>query len=256
MFAHATQTTAAPVIALQQPVTWMCIDLETGDAPESAVQAAIDAWKAPSTWKPETVESKRKEAAKGIREKAALLDASPILCVAMQTDNSRTVWNGMDEESYRAIDGWHCIGCGDEKRMLTGFREWLDRHTTPVTTIVGHNIKEFDLPKLRHAYIRHGMKLPEILRPRLRDEERAEVVDTAHLFKAFSMEHRDDFCPSLDIVATGLGIPRPKEVISGADVPVLHRSGEYMAILTYCCIDATCTARAWQLMTSTAPNLI
>jgi hypothetical protein len=109
---------------------------------------------------------------------------------------------------------------------------------------------------LRNAYIRHGLKLPEILKPRLRDEMTAETVDTMSLFKAFSMEHRDDFMISLDAVAVGLGIERPKQIIDGAQVPKLHREGRYESILIYCAIDTATTARAWQLMSGNAPDLV
>jgi hypothetical protein len=300
MFA-ATQAAAAPVIALQQPAAWLVFDLETGDAPEEAVTAALEAWKpgpaaktaeeinaeadhAATTWTPPSnikdpakieerrnsalekietdrvaalvkIEERRAEATARIREKAALLDASPILCVALKTDRLNIVLNGMNSDPP-AIEGCDVWPCQNERGLLLALRVLLDENTTPQTVIVGHNVRNFDLPKLRQAFIRHGLKLPEILKPRLRDEERAEVVDTAFLFKSFSMEHRDDFCSSLDTVAATLGIPRPKGVISGADVPRLHRAGEYAAILTYCAVDCACTARAYQLMTSTAPDLM
>jgi hypothetical protein len=126
---------------------------------------------------------------------------------------------------------------------------------TESTVIVGHNLRAFDLPKLRGAYVRHGLKLPQILRPRLKDEERAETVDTARLFKAFSMKHRDDFCPALETVAASFGIPRPKTYLTGADCPRLYREGQIQTVLTYCCVDVATTARAYQLMTATAPDL-
>lgn len=86
------------------------------------------------------------------------------------------------------IDGWPVVACSDERSLLLALRAWLDSGTSPATTVVGHNLRAFDLPKLRHAFVRHGLKLPAILRPKLRDEEQAETVDTASLFKAFSME--------------------------------------------------------------------
>jgi hypothetical protein len=255
MFA-ATQTTApAPVLALTAPAAWLCLDLETGDAPEEAVSTALEGWKPPSNLKdPEKIEARRLEAMGRIREKAALLDASPILCVAVKTETAALIFDGMTTTA--SVPGWEEMPCGSERALLLALRSWLDRSTTPETVIIGHNVRNFDLPKLRQAFIRHGLRLPEILKPRLRDEERAEVIDTASLIKAFSMEHRDDFCPSLEAVAATLGIPRPKGVISGADVPRLHRAGEYAAILTYCAVDCACTARAYQLMTSSAPDLM
>lgn len=236
------------------PAGSVVLDLETGDAPAEAIAAAIEAWKAPSNWKAETVEAKRKEAAEKIAEKGALLDASPILCVALQTDLARLILNGMDASAPN-IDGWPVVPCGHERGLLLALRAWLDAGTTADTVIVGHNIRNFDLPKLRHAYVWHSLRLPEILKPRLRDEDKAETVDTAALFKAFSMEHRDDFCPSLDTVAASFGIPRPKQYINGADVPRLFREGQIQTVLTYCAVDVATTTRAYQIMTSIAPDL-
>lgn len=245
---------AVQPITIEQPANWLCLDIETGDAPEDVVNEAIAAWKAPSNWKPETAEAKRAEAAEKIREKAALLDASPILCVAIKTDREAWLFNAMNGVNY-SVDGWECFPCATERTMLETLRHQLDMKTTPETLVVGHNVRGFDLPKLRNAYIRNNLKLPEILKPRLRDEAKAETVDTMSLFKAFSMEHRDDYMISLDTVAVGLGIERPKQVIDGSQVPKLHREKQYEPILIYCAIDTATTARAWQLMSGNAPDL-
>lgn len=245
--------TVTPIIP-QPSAAFVVLDLETGDAPAQAIATAMEAWKAPSNWKPDTVAAKRREAAEKIIEKAALLDASPILCVAIQTDRTRLILNGMDA-SAPDIDGWPVMPCGDERGLIQALRFWLDTNTTTETTVVGHNIRAFDLPKLRHAYVRHSLRLPEILKPRLRDENKAETVDTASLFKAFSMEHRDDFCPSLDTVAASFGIPRPKQHMSGAECPRLFQDGQIATVLTYCAVDVATTTRAYQLMTANAPDL-
>ncbi|MDS4070520.1 MAG: ribonuclease H-like domain-containing protein, partial [Candidatus Competibacter sp.] len=228
-------TTPITLITPLRPASFVVLDLETGDAPEDAIESAIAAWKAPSNWKPETAAAKRQEAAEKIRERAALLDASPILCIAIQTDLERTIFNGMSEEAP-TIEGWKVIGCGGEAGMMRALRAWMNAGTTPETVIVGHNARAFDMPKLRNAYVRHGLRLPELLKPRLRDEDKAELVDTSSLFKAFSMEHRDDFCPSLDAVAASFGIQRPKQHMSGADCPRLFKEGRFVEVLTYCAI--------------------
>lgn len=248
-----TQNTITMAVPLAS-AAFVVLDLETGDAPSEAIATAIEAWKAPSNWKPETIETKRREFAAKAIEKAALLDASPILCVVLQTDRTRLILNGMDHTAPE-IDGWPVIPCGDEGGLLVTLRAWLDASTTPETLVVGHNIRAFDLPKLRNAYIRHFLRLPEILKPRLSNEEKAEVIDTSTLFKAFSMEHRDDFCPSLDTVAISFGIPRPKQHMNGADCPRLYAEGQIKTVLTYCAVDVATTTRAYQLMTSTAPGI-
>jgi hypothetical protein len=87
------------------------------------------------------------------------------------------------------------------------------------------------------------------------DEPKVRTVDTMSLIKRFSMELRDEKFISLDRVATVLNIEKPKQIITGADVPGLYRQGQYQAILTYCAIDTATTTRAYLLMTGQAPDL-
>lgn len=233
---------------------WICLDIETADAPESAIQEAIEAWKAPCTWKAETVVAKRQEAADRYRDKAALLDASPIICIAVAaSDGRRVIFNGMP--THMSSTGWHQISSPDEKPMLIEFRQWCDHMAPPDATLVGHNIRGFDLPKLRQAYVRHRLKLPELLRPRMDGEPPIITVDTMRLVCSFSMELRDEKFISLDRAAAVLGIEKPKQIITGADVPSLYRQGQYQVILTYCAIDTATTTRAYLLMTGQAPDL-
>lgn len=303
MFA-TTQTQpqqAAPVFTLAAPAAYVVLDLETADAPEESIAAAIEAWKPPATaktaeeidaeaeraaatWTPpanikdpakieerreaalarieadrlaalEKVEERRAEAVARIREKAALLDASPIVCVGVQTDREAAEFNGMDGTAFD-IGGVPAIPCGNEREMLVKMRDWLDARTDPGTVVVGHNVRPWDLPKLRNAYLRHRLRLPAIFAPRVLDSDPSPVVvDTATLFKAFSAEHRDDFCPNLDTVCAGLGIPKPKSVITGADVPRLYREGRYHEILIYNAVDREATTRAYLLMTGQAGEL-
>ena len=247
-------STRLTVSAFLAPAHFITLDIETGNAPATDIAKKIENWKAPSTWKPETVAAKRREFAEKATEKAALLDASPILCIAAQTDQARLILNGMDD-SAPVIDGWPVTGCGDERRMLLALRAWLDASVSAETDIVGHNIRAFDLPKLRNAFIRNTLRLPLALLPHIGGENSPRVVDTAKLFQSFSMEHRDDFCVSLDTVAATLGIPRPKQHMDGSDCPRLYAEGQIQTVLTYCAVDVATTTRAYQLMTATAADL-
>jgi hypothetical protein len=55
---------------------------------------------------------------------------------------------------------------------------------------------------------------------------------------------------SLDTVAAAFQIPRPKAVISGAEVPELARAGRFAEIWIYCCVDVDTTAEIYRLMMS------
>jgi len=236
------------VAALAQ-ISWLCIDIETGDASEDDITAAIAAWKPPgNVKKPETIEKYRAAAPAQIRDHAALLDASPILCIGAQTDTGSNLFT-----SFGKIDVSDCtiIDATTEKDMLIIFRAWLNGLTEEDTLILGHNVRGFDLPKIRHAYIRHRLRLPYILQP----DNRVEIFDTMDRVKSFSMTLRGNPTPSLDLVCLSLGIDRPKQVISGDEVPRLAREGQYQAIGTYCAIDCAATARAFLLMSSAAMDM-
>jgi hypothetical protein len=236
---------------LMNPAPYIVLDLETGDAPAEAVEAAIAGWKAPANWKPETVAAKKMERAEKVNGKAALLDASPILCVAFKSDAMAVIFNGMDLSALE-VPGWLVLPCGDEAGLLNALRTVLDASAAPDTVLVGHNLLGFDLPKLRNAYLRHRLKLPMAL---AFDGELQPVYDTMRMIRYCSMENSNEQWVSLDTVARVLGIPTPKAVITGADCPRLHREGEYGVILTYCALDVATTERAYLLMTGQAQEL-
>lgn len=77
MFAQAIQKNldTAPISApsildqAQAPAQWLVLDLETGHAPQAAIEAAIAAWKPPANIKDEAkIEARRQEAMIKIRE--------------------------------------------------------------------------------------------------------------------------------------------------------------------------------------------
>ncbi len=231
-----------------RPFRYVVIDIETGYPPQDAIDAALQNWKAPKNWKPETVEAKRSEAEKNIREKSALLDSAPILCICAKSEAQSIAFNGMSAEQY-SINDWFTIGCGDERTMLIGLREWLDSFTDETTAIVGHNHKSFDVPKLRGRYAHHRLRLPQALMYRA-----VELIDTMQLAKHFSVEHNNDFMVSLDDVCFMLDVERPKQHFSGAEVPDAHKRGEYELILNYCAIDCVATEQCFQIMAGQHPN--
>jgi hypothetical protein len=238
-------------------VNWICLDIETANASASDIEAAIAAWKPPGNCsRSETIETKRQEYAARMHERAALMDMSPIICCSMicKTSQEKILFhcfpNGFVNESI--IDGWKWIHGRTEMEMLIMMRSWLDSlPEDPV--IVGHNVKAFDLPKIRQSYIRNRLKLPDLLSVQL--DYIVDVMDTMQLIRSFSMELRDERFISLDQVARIMGIERPKKLLSGADIPKLYSAGNYQEIGTYCAIDCVTTACAFTLMTNQSSDL-
>ena len=233
---------------LLQPTPFLALDIETGNAGIEDVEKTFELFKPPANIKdPEKIQARMEEKKEKMLDKAALLDASPIICIACRTDTGGVIFSSMNAEGLQ-IPQWELVIKEDEKTMLEAFREWADEVVMPETIIAGHNCVNFDLPKIRNGFIRHRLQLPMFLLPALRGEISVEVVDTMKLAKAFTMQYRDDFAISLDKLADILSLPRPKQAMSGADVPKAHERGEYAPILVYCCIDTETTAEAAKLM--------
>lgn len=250
-----TTQTATPLTITQTTARFLALDIETGNAPIEAVEAAIDNLKPPANIKdPDKIAAKLTEMAQKRAERAALLDASPILCIACRTDTGGFLFDGMNAPPFD-VANWELITSENEKTMLQAFRTWADSTISPETVITGHNAIGFDLPKIRNAYIRHRLQLPLFLSLALRNENSCEIVDTMKIAKSFSMQHRDNLFISLDTLADILNIERPKQAMSGAQVPAAYERGEYAPILIYCCIDTETTAQAFQLMTGISPVL-
>lgn len=236
-------------IHMLEPAHYIVVDCETGFAPQSAIDEAMEGWKPPKNWKESTVESKRKEIAEQAVEKSSLLDAAPILCLALKTDRIAILLNGMSAENFE-VPGWLVMPCGDERGLLMALRTLLDSIIAPETVIVGHNIYSFDAGKIRNGFLRHRLRLPVALA-----EPDQPMFDTMRQIRHFSAECADERYVKLDAVARVLGIPQPKQVINGQDCPKLHKEGQYAAICTYCCIDVETTARAYLLMSGQSSEL-
>ena len=226
-----------------------CLDVETGHAPEEAVQSAIASWKPPANCtKLATIAEKRQEASERIREQSALLDVAPIICVGLQTDTEACEFNAMGACQVPTVPGWTVRHCGSERELLSALATWLDDHTDPATELVGHNIAGFDLLKLRGAYVRHGRALPGGLRVGAGGFQ--PLFDTMKMFRFFSPENRDNLFPGLDLICQTFALERPKQHISGADVPRLHAEGRFVEILLYNMGDVMATVSVYQRMTA------
>lgn len=233
---------------------YCCLDLETGNAPEEVIHRAIAEWTPPANLRdPEKIIARREEAETRIRERAALLDASPIICIAAKTQAQIIIFSAMDTADHQ-IDGVTVLSLGTERDMLIAFRNWLDATTSADTVMAGHNLLGFDLPKIRGRIAWHKLRLPECLQPRMSEAERQPVSDTMRLMQSFSIEHRDGFA-SLEEMATGLGIPHHKGIADGSMIPALYAAGEYRTILSYCTLDCLTTEACWLRMMSEGNDL-
>ncbi len=132
----------------------------------------------------------------------------------------------------------------DEKALLEQFCESVSKFSGKHKnlTFVGHNIKEFDLPFISRRMIIHGMCLPECLKLHGKKPWEVPHIDTMELW-AFG--DRKSYT-KLSLLAEVLGIPTPKDDISGEDVTRVYWEEENLArIVTYCQKDVETTARVY-----------
>lgn len=238
------------------PARLICLDIETAHADKKSIESEIERWKPGGNVKDaDKIEAAREKFSEKVTDKSALLDASPVACISVRTEKVGKVFNGIDKKSY-AVNHSDVISGGSEKKMLIDFREWLDTVTDDKTVLIGFNIFAFDIPRLRAGFMRHRLKLPRVLSPRVLDADKQPIIDVMSMFlRGFTSDCYGDRHISLREVEHRLGLPEYKDKISGAEVPDMIERGEVKKVLSYCAVDTLSTLRAYMLMTSASPEM-
>ncbi len=177
-----------------------------------------------------------------------------------------------NSHSFRIIS----FGSDDESLLLTVFKKiieygafgnlWSKWEKNPKKNLVrdalyfmGHNIREFDIPFLARRMIINNIQLPAPLRLfGFKNWEVLHLIDTLELWKFGDQRSYI----SLELLASILGIPSPKEDLSGKEVYkyyygiyytldgkeiiVGHTKEDLKAILTYCQGDVITVAQIFR----------
>ncbi|MGY5845899.1 3'-5' exonuclease [Salegentibacter sp. HM20] len=130
---------------------------------------------------------------------------------------------------------------GPEKELLEKFSKLLAEHFSAARHLLcAHNGKEFDFPFIARRMIIHGIKLPEKLNLFGRRPWEVPHLDTMELWKFGDHKH----FTSLKLLTHVLGIPSPKDDISGADVcRVYYKDNDLPRIVEYCEKDVIAIAQ-------------
>lgn len=210
-----------------------CLDIETANAEPTEVERwARLHWSPNANWKPETIGARYLDALAKKRERLALLDASPVICVSIKTEHDLRCLHAMGARQPELRSGGLVEGFADERTLLAALRHLLESGCDDGTCLIGHNIKHFDLPKLRQAYLRNKLRVPYALVNR--DQP---VFDTMLEYgRHFSLE-KDLFISAADL-AEVLGLSNHKSLVDGAAVPELYAAGKVDPIVTYALLDA------------------
>ena len=131
----------------------------------------------------------------------------------------------------------------NEYDLLTRFADLLNRHyNTEDHWLCGHNGKEFDFPWIARRCIVHRVALPKLL-----DIGGLKPWEVGHLdtMNMWSFGDRKNFT-SLALLTHLLGIPTPKDDISGADVArVYYQDKDLERIAAYCKKDVVATVQLY-----------
>lgn len=121
----------------------------------------------------------------------------------------------------------------DEKQLILDFYSFLDKINSKDVIICGHAVKSFDIPYIVQRGIINNLIPHELVDTSgLKPWESDWVLDTKDLWSGMSFNKS-----SLIGITTALGLPSPKDDISGADVPALfwkNPEGNIDRISKYC----------------------
>jgi len=127
----------------------------------------------------------------------------------------------------------------DERELLEKFISFLAKQSSNLI-LCAHNGKEFDFPFLCRRMLINGLTIPPILQIAGKKPWEINHLDTMELWKFGDYKNYT----SLNLLATVLGIPNPKDDIQGSDVHwVYWKDQDLTRIQTYCQKDVLTTAQ-------------
>lgn len=132
-----------------------------------------------------------------------------------------------------------------EAALLEDFSELLDKHFSSPDrfALLGHNIKEFDIP-----YICRRMLVNQVPLPKMLDIAGKKPWETKHLMDTLEFWKFGDIknYTSLRLLCALMDIPSPKDDIDGSDVArVYWEERDLDRIATYCEKDVLATVQLY-----------
>jgi predicted PolB exonuclease-like 3'-5' exonuclease len=145
-----------------------------------------------------------------------------------------------------------CSG-DDEKKVLKDFTTLLHQFTeyrNRAIQLCAHNGKEFDYPYIARRMIINKMPLPPILDNGGKRPWEVPLLDTLELWKFGDYKAYT----SLNLLATILGLPSPKQDIDGSKVGETYWiQRDLDRIVRYCCNDVVTLANVYLCLKGKEP---
>jgi len=221
---------------------YVALDIETGAATGAALEMEQDLIRPNANIKNEdkkrlNVEEKRLKA----KDRAALLDSSPITCVGAKTETnifSVTSFEFGYQEELAEI-GILSHQESTEKDLLVSLAAFVDSAVTDENTVlVTFNGMGFDLPKLRLAYARHSLEIPDMFCPGWH-----HIDLMLRYCKYYTI--KKDYMVCMSTVLKKLGIATGGKQISGKLFPEMVDEGKYLEAVLYNVIDCIMTEQIY-----------
>ena len=180
-----------------------------------------------------------REAAEVYSDRAGILaEFGKIICIGVGSIR------GKDSDASLRVTSFHAH---DEHELLTRFVEMLDQHyNSDEHWLCGHNGREFDFPWIARRCVVNRIRLPRLL-----DIAGLKPWEVGHrgTMNLWAFGDRKAYT-SLSLLTHILGIPTPKDDISGADVArVYWEENDLERIATYCRKDVVATAQLYLRLT-------
>ncbi len=237
--ADTAESLQAPAIQPQAPLDqqpmaydYMAIDIETASARPDEVMAEFRRnWEPSKRLKPDTIGKKYFEALEKREAKASLIDESPIIAITIRSDSELRCLHCMEHQPPNLVGTAVVEGFATQGEMLAALAGLALNRVAPDTTIVGHNIKHFDLPKLRWMYVKQGVQLPGFL-----VDPGQPLYDTMREYGyRFSLSDKPFY--SLDELLAVFGIESHKDLVHGSMISELYAQKKFALIIQYGLLD-------------------
>jgi predicted PolB exonuclease-like 3'-5' exonuclease len=136
--------------------------------------------------------------------------------------------------------------CEDEREMLAGFCEMLNKWATPEKVLCAHNGKEFDFPFISRRLVINQLPVPCLLQCAGKRPWEIQHLDTLELWKFGEYKN----FTALNLLAFVLCIPTPKDDIDGSHVwSVYWNEKNLERIVTYCQKDVITVTQVYLKLT-------
>lgn len=249
----------AKVSPAESACPYYVLDVETANPPADVMarleKELLEDWEPGGNVKdPEKIEAKRLSDVQKFRERAALLDAAPVAMVGLMFEEQTFLLHGLKKAKVKWFgnrgNNVTLEGFAGERSLMEAVCLVLTEKTSPGWMGVGHNCFGFDLPRIRLACVRNGLKLPEALRVVLTEgEDRRRFLDTMHHFCKY-FGRNGEIMVSEEKMLGRLGIDSLLEdIATGADVPALLEAGKIHEVATKLLADLVGVRDAFLKMT-------